>query len=261
MNRHFKERELKQACQVLFGNNLHVSRDFLQYLQKSGLKKAFRKRAFEEHPDTRLLYTTSPDTTDDDGFTNVRKAYESLNRYIGARENGFRFPLSGVGVPPQGSTFDDRSRRKQPAPAAGSGQHIPNSRKIYQGPIPDCPLLFGRFLYYAGQTSWQTIIKALLWQRRQRPRFGEIGCGFGWLSEETNQDILASRPAGPFGQMAVRSGFLTEAQARLILFRQQRLQRKFGQYFIEKKLLTPVQLAKLVSRQKRHNAAVAGRTF
>ena len=260
MNRPFKERELQQACRVLFGNNLHVSRDFLQYLQKGGLKSAFRKRAFEEHPDTRLRYNTSPYDTDEEGFTNVKKAYEALNRYIGARENGFSLPGTSTGLRPRGTTCDSR-QRKHPRPSAKPDQNIPNSQKIYQGPIPDFPMLFGRFLYYSGQASWQTIIKALLWQRRQRPRFGEIGCGFGWLSEETNQDILASRQAGPFGQIAVRSGFLTEAQARLILFKQQRLQRRFGQYFIEKKLLLPVQLAELVSRQKKHNAAAARRTF
>jgi hypothetical protein len=260
MSRPFKERELKQACRVLFDNDLHVSRDFLQYLQKTGLKKAFRKRAFEEHPDTRVLYNINPDNNNGEGFTKVKKAYEALNRYIGARENGFSLPGSSTGIRPRGTTLD-RRQRKQPRPSAKPDQSIPNSQKIYQGPIPDFPLLFGRFLYYNGQASWQTIIKALLWQRRQRPRFGEIGCDFGWLSEETNQDILASRQAGPFGQIAVRSGFLTEAQARLILFKQQRLQRRFGQYFIEKKLLLPVQLAELVSRQKIHNAAVVGRTF
>jgi hypothetical protein len=45
------EHELYRACKIIFGPDLTVSRKFLGYLQKSGVKRAFRKRVLETHPD------------------------------------------------------------------------------------------------------------------------------------------------------------------------------------------------------------------
>ena len=45
------EEELYRSCRIIFGRDLKVSPDFLQYLQLSGIKKAYRKKALEFHPD------------------------------------------------------------------------------------------------------------------------------------------------------------------------------------------------------------------
>ena len=45
------EEELYHSCRIIFGKDLKVSHDFLQYLQLSGVKKAYRKKALELHPD------------------------------------------------------------------------------------------------------------------------------------------------------------------------------------------------------------------
>lgn len=43
--------ELYDACGVLFGPQVDISFEFFRYLQPSGLKDAFRKKALETHPD------------------------------------------------------------------------------------------------------------------------------------------------------------------------------------------------------------------
>ena len=43
--------ELFQACATIFGPEIKISYDFLKYLQPVGIKTAYRKKAFELHPD------------------------------------------------------------------------------------------------------------------------------------------------------------------------------------------------------------------
>ena len=45
------EEELYHSCRIIFGKDLKVSRDFLQYLQLTGIKKDYRKKTLEFHPD------------------------------------------------------------------------------------------------------------------------------------------------------------------------------------------------------------------
>jgi hypothetical protein len=122
--------------------------------------------------------------------------------------------------------------------------------------IPARKLLFGHYLFYAGATNWQTIIKALVWQRTGRPRLGEIGRRLGWLTDHDILLILKRRKLSePFGTSAVALGLLTDKQLRLMIFQQNRLQKKFGEYFIQHNLLSPLQLNELATRFTRHNTA------
>ncbi len=62
-------------------------------------------------------------------------------------------------------------------------------------------------LFYSGLVSWKTYIKALIWQRRQRPLIGQIALHWGLLTLPDIRDILAARRLGEkFGESAVRQG-------------------------------------------------------
>ena len=94
----------------------------------------------------------------------------------------------------------------------------------------------------------------------ERPRIGELGQRFGMLSEEDILHILKNRPTmKPFGQTALDMGLLTEPQLRMLIFHQKRLQRKFGEFFLEKNILAPDELRELLCRYQEHNANIAGR--
>ena len=90
------------------------------------------------------------------------------------------------------------------------------------------------FTYYQGKVTYQQLIEALVWQRRQRPTLGVIAQKWGWLSEAKVAHILGHRGhAIRFGKKAVELGFLKPHQVEVLLQHQRSLQRRIGQHFID----------------------------
>ncbi len=268
------ERKLYRACKIIFGPELAVSHDFLQYLQRTGLKSAYRQRAMETHPDR------GPDQSEFGKrrmammFHTVREAYQDLSDFLEARENGLYPHLAGPlqndrkswTEPAGGGNTAGRKttsggnqagpqRRpagSRPATADSSGPRM--EHKKFKGSLPARKLLFGHFLYYSGLIDWQTLVKALMWQRRQQPRLGELGRRLGWLDNKDILSIMRQRAAGrPFGRSAVQLGILSESQLKILLSQQKKYRRKIGGYFVEKNILTPRNLAILVEKSRYHN--------
>ncbi len=289
------EHELFDSCRVLFGAELQVTRSFLEYLQRPGIKSAYRKKALETHPD--ILARQGEAASSTDLFRLVQQAYENLTAYLDARDNGFRFqaaprPRPRPTASPKPKTPPRPAPRPQPQHTAPTGstanqartgtgktnvkadtksstQARPTSAWQTRGiwnwnaaAIPARKLLFGHFLYYAGVTNWQTIVKALVWQRTGRPRLGEIGRRFGWLSDHDILTVLTKRKLSEsFGTSAVAMGLLTDRQLRLMLFQQNKLQKKFGEYYVQHNLLTPFQISELATQFTRHNSSYERRRF
>lgn len=276
------EHELFDSCRVLFGADLQVTRAFLEYLQRPGIKSAYRQKALATHPDILASQENIAKQQGADLFRIVQQAYEHLTTYLDARDCGFRFqetqkmrrqqqPASSkptTRATPRSQTSNWSSPKTDNTQTNGA-QANTSSRQTYrttsprQGnqtwgatSIPSRKLLFGHYLYYAGVTNWQTIIKALVWQRTGRPRLGEIGRRFGWLTEQDILTILKKRKLSEsFGASAVSLGILTDKQVRLMIFQQNRLQKKIGDYYLHHKLLSPLQLNELASRFTRHNSS------
>lgn len=282
------EHELCRACEVIFGPELSVTREFLEYLQPSGIKTAYRKRAMETHPDRFIAADEILQRRNSELFLAVQSAYENLLSFLRAREQGFQLPLPTAShkSPPRPTPAKPptpnrpRSRQRPKADFAGrpTNRHgawrngsqarrsdetsnsasFWNAEQLYSGPLPSRRLLVGHFLYYSGITTWRTIVQALIWQRMQRPRLGEIGQRFGLLKEDEVLHILRHKDfLQPFGASAVEQGFLTKAQLNILVHHQKRLQRKFGEYFVEHNLLRPAQLEQLLRRCQAHNARLA----
>ncbi|OKY74612.1 MAG: hypothetical protein BM485_12230 [Desulfobulbaceae bacterium DB1] len=262
------EQELYQACRIIFGPNLAVSREFLEYIQLSGVKSAFRKKAMETHPD-RL--TGQDELARRQGarlFHAVKIAYEQLTRYVDARDKGFRFPGLSPACAPHFSGVTRNCGRQTASHWSGASSAKPGfaagkasrqafyGRNLYQGRIPERRLLFGQYLYYAGQVSWQDLNQALLWQRAQRPRLGEIARERGWLRREDILTVLRSavQASRPFGERALGLGLLTHSQLQLLLFEQKRRHQRVGEYFVLHRIMSRPQLQLLLSRFNRHNA-------
>jgi hypothetical protein len=81
-----EEQQLLRSCALLFGPDLHLSREFLEYLQLSGLKGAYRKRALETHPDRLFSRDRLQRQGSIESFHAVRNAYEELLHFLQARE-------------------------------------------------------------------------------------------------------------------------------------------------------------------------------
>ncbi len=276
------EQDLFKACQVLFGGEIQISRGFLEYLQPNGIKIAYRRRARETHPDMLTDVGEAALRRGTDLFHGVQQAYESLKSYLDARERGLaqfqaapmtaaaRRPTTAARRWPQNPSWAQRpkaAKRKQASPRQqpeqSSSQQRPGWTPNYKQAspsrqIPPRKLLFGHYLFYSGVTNWQTIVNALIWQRTRRPRLGEIGKTFGWLTSGDIVHILKFRQlSDSFGCSAVKLGLLTENQVRLMVFKQQRQQKKFGEYFIHHNLLTHSQLDRLIKNFRYHNISVS----
>ena len=106
---------------------------------------------------------------------------------------------------------------------------------------------------------WTELVEAIAWQRAQRPPIGRIAVDFGFLSPDDVGVILERRREAaangvPFGEWAVRHGFLTSFQLLAVLGQQLRRQRPIGQFFVERGLLEPEEIDELRRRILRHNA-------
>ncbi|KJR43280.1 molecular chaperone DnaJ [Candidatus Magnetoovum chiemensis] len=84
----FTESELYNACKVLFGTSIRADRRFLEYIQASGLKSAFRKKAMDTHPDRFATMDEEYQKTCAVQFREVTEAYDKLNNYIKLRDRG-----------------------------------------------------------------------------------------------------------------------------------------------------------------------------
>jgi hypothetical protein len=242
---------LYNACHVLFGSGIDVSADFLRYLQMPGLKAVYRRRALETHPD-RAAVLSRPAVDMETHFKEVNAAYQELHTFL---EN-----------PSQFSLIDDRFRKESKQP---SGKMHPRQRtqkkyadptadryrrQLFRGNIPSRELLFGQYLYYYGSISYKQLIDAIIWQKIKRPLVGCIAIRLGWLYEDEIDEILKLRRWGEkFGEVALRGGYLTSDNLRIILTRQRLLQPRIGKYFIESNILPTSFVEKLAEALRRHN--------
>jgi hypothetical protein len=252
------QNELMNACSVLFGNDVHVSVDFLKYLKPSGLKAAYRKRAFETHPD-RAMALAEQAVRLEERFKEVNLAYARLTEFIAYP---WRFTLDEVNAARKPAQTAAR-RKKKPAGSAKAGTGTRSSQQdifrgfqehFWQCDLPRKKLLFGRYLYYSGIISSKTLIEAIVWQKRQRPTVGRIAVQWDWLDQNDILRILSQRkPNEKFGEYALRRGYLNRYQLTLLLGRQRLLQPRIGLYFIEKKILNARQLEALINKMQRHN--------
>ncbi|MFA6498797.1 MAG: DnaJ domain-containing protein [Desulfurivibrionaceae bacterium] len=271
------EKELFRSCEIIFGPELTISREFLDYLQLSGIKSAYRKRAMETHPDRAARENDCVQRQHHELFHSVQEAYEKLITFLDAKEKGYCLPLPARPAQPRTPPHRPQQARPNQSPAgprqqprAGTqtkGDFRNNIRQpsvfwdtesLYQGPLPNRRLLLGHFLYYSGLINWRTIIQALIWQRTERPRLGEIGQRFGLLNDADVVQILRNRPTlQPFGQTAIDLGLLSQPQLQMLVAHQKRLQKKFGEFFLEKRILEPNELRTLLQQYQEHNANIS----
>lgn len=268
-------RELFRSCEILFGDDLQVSGEFLDYLQISGVKSAFRKRAMETHPDRQIGRDIPEQQESTEPFSLVREAYQNLLVFLREKESvqappAFRTtatPPAAEAAPSQYTSHNNHRRPRsageqpiKPIILTGEIKRTPefsSTESYYQGSLPRRQLLFGHFLYYSGLANWRTIARVLSWQRIERPRLGELGRRFGMFNQNDIATILQYRkPSNPFGQTARMLGMLSEQQLQMLIFQQQRLQKKFGTILLEKNLINDYELQELLLQFKNHNTAI-----
>lgn len=218
--------QLVRAGRVLFGASFAPeSRSW-----RPALRDAYRRRALETHPDrARALGRSEAELARE--FGRVADAYRLLSAVVAAtpaRLASRRAPAPAR-VPVRPSQPPRAAPRAAPPATVASARH---------GGLPRRRLRLAEFLYYSGRVPWSALVAAIAWQRAQRPPLGRIAVDLGFLAQADVGAILAHRRADastaePFGEYALRRGFLTRLQLLAAVGRQGRLQRRIGEYFVE----------------------------
>jgi hypothetical protein len=237
----------------------------LAVLDQRELAARFRARALQLHPDRAQALGVSPVELDAQ-FKRLHGAYRVLGRLVedprlresvlsAARQSAPVPSESGLWTPrpaggPSGSPFFI-----DPAdlPQADLGEEE-RSRRFFSGRVPASELRFAQFLYYHRVIDWKTMIDAVTWQYRVRPKVGEIGRSYQFLDFKSVNTVLKESPRGElFGRTALKLGILDPRQLRVMLGKQHQLNYPIGRFFTEHGILNKAEVEKLLGLNKRHN--------
>ncbi len=235
--------DLLSACASLFDPDIELSVEFLRHLEPAGVKAAFRKKALETHPDRAVILAGAPDFLEK-RFKEISRAYRLLQEFLASPR---KYSL----------TENETICRHRPSSAPhGTCRHYARqkSEQLYTGRMPQRSLLFGQYLYYAGHISFSLLVKAIVWQKLQRPSIGTIAVSWGWMEGGNVTDILRCRKYGErFGECALRCGYLSTRQLILLLNKQRTIQPRLGKYFAERGMFTSLQLCRMREEMRKHN--------
>jgi hypothetical protein len=258
----YQEKEVFRACRLLFGAQVTLNPDFLAYLQLDGIRVAYRMQAKITHPDrfpgASLFFLQRQAEL----FRRVTAAYDILNNFLSVRERGLWSPKRvGVIVPGRRSATskDVGARVERRRVRRDSRSFSGNIYTSFSGlKLPQRPLPFGLYLNYRGLISHADLARALVWQRRQRPRMGDLSQSWGRLNEAEVKIILQTRRQGlsRFGEKAVDLGFLNQFQVNTMIHFQRSRQRPLGEFFVEEGKFSHSLIEKLVSELHDHNEQV-----
>lgn len=235
------------AARILFGGPADLRR-----VTPAEVKSAFRRRVRLLHPDS--------------ARSAVHHSGEAVSSLVSARDiliehlQTAQKPAAPTAQPRPAATSTVYPRPTIVKPVRPVVERIPKKEheRYYTGVFPTYKLKFGQFLYFAGEVSWQDLVRAMRWQRDQRPAYGEIAKAWGWLSDKDIQAIRAATELpGMFGERAVSLGLLTEKQASFLVRHQHHSQPRLGGYFVQERILLPNDVTRLLTAMQRHNTSIS----
>ncbi len=258
--------DLHQACIVLFGPEGADPR-FLHNLSVERLRRVYRQRVKQCHPDRAHAMGRRAATLTLE-FKRVAHSYQSLLAWLARPKRQHR-------QAPAQRRRSARSWRRATAPnaerarqahqetktdshsASGRQPKAEAARHRRPGQLPNRRLFLAEYLYHRGLVSYQQLIAALVWQRRQRPLFGQLAVEWGYLSKELVQQVISAQQAGErFGDCARRLGLLSIFQHYALIGKQRSMQQPIGQWFIQHDVCTEAQIDTSVEQLKEHNRHV-----
>ncbi len=257
----FQPADVLAAFRLLFAPQDASAMAAVGSIQPDQIKAAYRRKALATHPDRFAGEGEAAQRIYTERFIQISRAYEVLNRYVALRRQGARCrgDVSGEGkcTPRQHATAGRRAhgtsrtvRRAAPStPTVGS---------FWQRDIPRRYLRFAEFLYFSRVISWRSLVDAIVWQRRQRPRLGEIARKWRWVDDvQVEAAVRDRRPGERIGEVLVRHGMVTSFGLGVLLRQQQRLQKPIGLYFVKHGLMSEHEVGRHLHRQHRHNMRFA----
>ncbi len=217
-----KDFNLKSAVEFIFDDT------DIKIIDLNILKKRYKDKVKSFHPD---LFFNQPDniiTLKNEQMSNLNLSFQLLKDFIskeGVRSGPPKMPLN---------------HRKSSV-----------SGKVY---IPKVPLKIGEFLYYSKVVTLKQLSKALVWQKNQRSKIGEIALRWGWLTKfELGFYLTRKRNGELFGETLLRYNKISEYKLRVLLKQQEIEQPKICKYFIQNKIIDNKILFEYLNTLKEHN--------
>ncbi|MFP4376255.1 MAG: J domain-containing protein [Spirochaetales bacterium] len=271
-------RVAQKALKIIFGSPGSTEPDFsvLAVLDQRTLAARFRSRALELHPDRAQALGVSAERLELE-FKRLHGAYRVLGRLIEDEPLRLALLRSVAGPRVELRRGGDVSASEPSAegeaqtlwtPATRTSARIIDpselpeadlgnddvQRRFFSGRVPTNELRFAQFLYYHRVIDWKTMIDAVTWQFRVRPKVGEIGRSYRFIDFKGVNMVLKSSPRGElFGTTAIRIGVLDPRQLRVMLGKQHQLNYPIGRFFTDHEILSKDEVERLLSLNKRHN--------
>ncbi|HOO72586.1 MAG TPA: J domain-containing protein [Spirochaetota bacterium] len=254
---------LINAYSLLFTGSNFSSMEQIYKLNITSLKSAYRDKIKNNHPD-RARHLGISEHILSERFKQITHAYDELRHFIytceGANIASIRNNHSGDNKKhtwfyhkesADGTAYHSANEKEK---QSETGESSKNQSDRSQQHMPKNELPFGQFLLFSGVISLQVLIKAIIWQREQRPTFGSIAREWNLLSLNEIALIFKNRRRNEkFGECALRLGYLNTFQKNAILTRQKNAQKPLGRYFVENNLISPLELELHLVNQKKHN--------
>lgn len=234
--------QLARAARMVLGRE--AERGLVGDVPLPELRRAFRRRALEAHPD-RARVLGRPEWQLAAEFRALVAAYAILEG-IAARKVRIETvsPAARVRTTPA-PPAPPRPARQAPPPRAAAGQ------------LPRRRLRLAEYLYYSGRVSFRIAAEAVVWQRRQRPPLGRLAVEWGHLQPDDVLELLSARRRDGsgelFGEYALRRGALKPGQLLALLGQQRRLQRPIGDFFVQSGIVDQSEMEAAVAALLRHN--------
>jgi len=237
--------DFKFALSNLFDNdsyNKYVCN--FKKLEIKTVKKAFREKAKEFHPDKAVILGEDEKKLETK-FKDINNSYQILISLL-SDKNGLNKLSYG--------SFDNRTRKKTVKKDNIKKNYNTDKGSFWKGSIPNRILRFSEFLYYSKVINRAILIESLTWQFKNRPRIGEIALECNLL---TNNDILKIlrnlKFSEKFGEAAIRLGILNQKDVNLCLHKQKNYNCPIGTFFVENNILPKYMIDHYIERQKKHN--------
>lgn len=225
------------------------------------LKRAYRRRAREFHPDMAMARGADPEYLAErfralsDAYLRVLSLLDSSDGpLILVRQRQAEAPRRPVHGSPRPDARTAQNSGARPMPRRATGPAPQAARVFHSGAMPRTKLRFAQFLYYSKRIDWETLIRSLSWQYRFRPKLGEIGAGLGYLSEADIPFALSNRrPCEPFGAALLRLGLVDPFKLTVMLGRQRLLGLPIGRYFVDNGHLPQEEIDAWLEALRLHN--------
>lgn len=257
------EQRVAEALKSLFGD---LESSLPPRISKALLKEVYHNRIFECHPD-RANSLGNDESQLVDKTSSLNGAYALLSKLVKtqdletakfravARRKKRAMPKQNHRAPRR--TVKQTVSRK-PSQGTSSRPEEYDYRGVmadyWDGELPSRQLRFGRYLYYKGLISWDSLVEALMWQAEQKPLLGEVLVGRGDIGRSELQQVLLAKANGEFfGDCAMRLGLANSKQIRAALDLQDKKQRPVGTYFLKRGLLQYDSLQRHLKKHQEHN--------